>query len=59
MRINRDAAYADGDGALDLALEDGTESLLVEWAPSDTPEHPMLPFRITYHLDFANAWKMG
>jgi hypothetical protein len=49
--VNEDKPNADGDGRLRVTLPRAPESLLIEWAPADTPDDPCYPYRALYFSD--------
>jgi hypothetical protein len=54
-----DATQADGSGALEVDVPPRARSMLLEWAPSDTPIHPTLPYRRVYHLELEGSLEEG
>jgi hypothetical protein len=57
--VNRGQPYADGNGGVELELTRRDRTLLVEWAPSDVPADPNLPYRISYHVDLGRELEDG
>lgn len=53
-RVIEDAQNADGDGRVKLKLPRVPTTLLVEWAPEDTPLDPRYPYRALYHVDLGH-----
>ncbi len=48
--LNHGEPHADRNGAVEIQVGASTQSLLVEWAPADTPIRRDLPYRVTYLL---------
>jgi hypothetical protein len=49
--VNEDTPNADGEGWLTVALAHAPQTVLLEWAPPDTPADPIYPYRRYYFVD--------
>ncbi|MEZ4314528.1 MAG: peptidoglycan-binding domain-containing protein [Polyangiaceae bacterium] len=46
---------ADGDGRVTLTVPRLPTSMLIEWAPSDTPKEPRYPYRTRYFVELGES----
>jgi hypothetical protein len=51
MLANEDDPYADGEGWITVVTDHAPASVLVEWAPPDTPKRAPYPYRHRYYVD--------
>lgn len=49
--VNEDQPYADGSGWVTAVVPHRATSVLVEWAPADTPKRKPYPFRKWFYVD--------
>jgi hypothetical protein len=49
--VNEDTPHADGEGWITVALAHAPQTVLLEWAPPDTPADPIYPYRRYYFVD--------
>lgn len=48
--ITSDPTEANGEGEVEVEIRPSCQMLFIEWAPSDVPAHPRLPYRKRYHV---------
>ena len=51
--LNEDDPNADSDGWITTLVKRSPETVLLEWAPADTPKEPRYPYRCEYCVELA------
>lgn len=51
--LNEDDPNADSDGWITALVKRSPETVLLEWAPADTPQEPRYPYRCEYYVELA------